>query len=824
MDGFAFGFCPAVKGHLHRQPFHNQFFQYCPLTDSVLPYDKTYPQLSCEPVVTADAAETAAPVNTLFDIGAGQVLEVQIALQDKTAQALQACSIEALFRDAEGHVLDPRLSGAAELATTQVGLRALVLPKGASGDVLQAGGQTSIFLLAPPDAVSLEITGLCKSLSGTVQVQPLAVLWSGRAGKQMRENVKRLSTARTELLRRHLSPCEAELALLESDAAQILRQVDALIAYFTPTKNNWNSTVDAICSSQEHDSYTWRIDQLRAQAEALPVVGFIGSERGFERLSAYARPVWLHVDRLHAQFDHIDFETIVIEAVPTTGIDAGADGWSLAFSSLDGGLPAQGAALLDRAQAGKVPVHLWFTAGPKTAGLYRAAAGRADRVIVERHAQTDPTDWTMLPDDAVEVRAATEPAACSVASMRNRVRDLMLVPTASDVFQNDPFVDLVNTVTLYQPLFAEFRYGFARTAIRPRLQNRMHALVGKHTRSAERTLLQAASLVLMPSDSIHDSAGLYQIAIDAVASGAIPVFFGLPRDARFDMFDHVTSAVELMERQASYRITWFRERRWRGLYRRIFQTAVWTKEDRAAVLGRDPMPDDFDAPKITAVLATKRPHLLDQALETFRKQSWDNSELVMVFNTGEVPADLPPLRDNERVFALPEAANIGECLNRGIAAAGGRYWVKMDDDDFYDRHYIRETAHYYRSSQADIVGRRSIYFYFLGPDETKAREALVRHTFMVTKGGHISGASLSATTSSDIGEFSVLDRNSADTNWISKNHDLQKVIFSADSTSLIVFRDIDDSSHTWKIGDVAEFSERFETLKSGHLKIRMDIE
>ncbi|WP_244430374.1 glycosyltransferase family A protein [Roseivivax halodurans] len=631
-------------------------------------------------------------------------------------------------------------------------------------------------------------------------LHPLSILWSGPEGKKFAEQVDRITALRRGLLEQALKPGESSRAALEVLEEAPRQQIADLLRYFQPG-GNWEPVIESLGNGAERDDFRLRTDRLRAQVETPLRLGFIGSERGYERLAGISEIFWLRENEVEAQIDLLSLETIVIETVPASGLSKEDADWSLAFSTLDGSLPERGARLFDAAKAVGIPVHLWATGAAEIAPLWQETARQANRVLAEVTGQKGE-DWSPISPDVL-LPSTTEPTACSVARQTPPPADLMLIPTASDIFQYPDFAEFVDTPGLYAPLLTEFRYRFTPLSLRERLSRADSQIYGDHTRSEERALLASARIVLLPACSLRPDAELVQMALDAIASGAIPVLWGTPRTMapQLEMLDRVLSPADLMELQATYRITWVRERRWRELYRHVMREYVWTAAHREALLGRDPCGPETDKPRTSVILVTKRPRLLHKCLETFRSQSWDNKELILIFNTGEIPEDLPELAPNERVFALPEAANIGECLNRGIAQSTGRYWCKLDDDDFYGRTYLEEAVYYYRSTQADVVGRQSVYFYFSGNGVTYSREEVAQRCgcILAKEHGHIAGATLSADTASYIVPFSHKDRNSADSNWVANHRDQGYRIYSADCTSMIVYRDSDESTHTWKI-------------------------
>jgi hypothetical protein len=372
-------------------------------------------------------------------------------------------------------------------------------------------------------------------------------------------------------------------------------------------------------------------------------------------------------------------------------------------------------------------------------------------------------------------------------------------------------------------MLTDFRYRVSNAALSLQLGHVHRITTRDHTRAEQRLMLQSARLVLLPADSLLTDACLLDIALDAIVSGAIPVMFGTPRGAHslLHALDRVHSAADLVALQARYRTAWLAERRSRRLMCDVMRDHILTAAHRTALLGMDPFEAAFDTPPISTVLISKRPHLLAQCLAAFRRQSWANKELVLILNTGALPGDMPDLAPNEHVMSLPVTANIGECLNRAIAFSTGRYWAKMDDDDTYADTYLEETVHAYRASQADVVGRASVLFYFQRHDETHSRFSPAPPTRELLTSRYVSGATLSGDTRWLDLPFSPRDRNSMDTHWLHAVMSGGHRVLCADMTSLIVFRSSKDSDHTWQLTRSAATMRNFTCLAHGDVKDRM---
>lgn len=68
---------------------------------------------------------------------------------------------------------------------------------------------------------------------------------------------------------------------------------------------------------------------------------------------------------------------------------------------------------------------------------------------------------------------------------------------------------------------------------------------------------------------------------------------------------------------------------------------------------------------------------------------------------------------NVSILQFDEKVTLGECLNLGIKKAKYSYIAKFDDDDYYSPFYLQEAYHAIKLTSAKVIGKYSIYIYFL---------------------------------------------------------------------------------------------------------------
>lgn len=88
-------------------------------------------------------------------------------------------------------------------------------------------------------------------------------------------------------------------------------------------------------------------------------------------------------------------------------------------------------------------------------------------------------------------------------------------------------------------------------------------------------------------------------------------------------------------------------------------------------------------PTFSVIMAThSRPELLREAVDSVLSQTFEDWELLVVDDNGEIPAVVP---DDPRIRLIRNERNLGPAgtRNRGLQAATGEYIAVLDDDDLY---------------------------------------------------------------------------------------------------------------------------------------------
>ena len=208
-------------------------------------------------------------------------------------------------------------------------------------------------------------------------------------------------------------------------------------------------------------------------------------------------------------------------------------------------------------------------------------------------------------------------------------------------------------------------------------------------------------------------------------------------------------------------------------------------------------------PSVSLLVSTIRPDRLEDVFRTAGGLQGLKPELVLCthgFEAEDVEVKRLSRRyglDNVVVLARPRSESLGECLNACVEAASGQVLTKMDDDDFYAPHYLRDLVHALSYSRADVVGKQAHYMYVAEHDATLLRFADREHRFTTS----VMGPTITARRELfESVPFAALNRGE-DTRFLNDVCADGGRIYASDRFNYAQFRGL--RNHTWKISDTA---------------------
>ncbi|MFC0211986.1 glycosyltransferase family 2 protein [Paenibacillus chartarius] len=212
---------------------------------------------------------------------------------------------------------------------------------------------------------------------------------------------------------------------------------------------------------------------------------------------------------------------------------------------------------------------------------------------------------------------------------------------------------------------------------------------------------------------------------------------------------------------------------------------------------------------VTIITATIRPEHIHDIFYNYARQKWEAKELIIILNKDSLNMeDYLELAENYRavrVFRLPESKSLGECLNFGVRKAKHSIIAKFDDDDYYGPHYIAEAMRAFWSSNADVVGKYSVHYYFpakrkiLLTNKSQRPHRFVRKiagaTIMFKKRVFPKAKFVRASLGTDVLFLAACRRHGY-------------LIYTTTSYNFAAIRKPDSKSHTWQITERQMFAKR----------------
>ncbi|WP_157073141.1 glycosyltransferase family A protein, partial [Kribbia dieselivorans] len=211
---------------------------------------------------------------------------------------------------------------------------------------------------------------------------------------------------------------------------------------------------------------------------------------------------------------------------------------------------------------------------------------------------------------------------------------------------------------------------------------------------------------------------------------------------------------------------------------------------------------------VSVIVPTNRLHELDNVAENVARQvenEYGNVQLVLVLHGLDVDeADLRARYrdagvDHLEIVRADPSITLGACMNLGIDASDGRYIAKVDDDNYYGKHYLTDLVDSFSHSGAGIVGKWCHYVWLRSSNAVILRFPNSEHKFeRLVQGGSII---LDGDVARDL-RFGDLPR-AVDTDILTRAKQAGVSIYSADRFNFVSIRGADRHAHTWPISDMA---------------------
>ena len=139
-------------------------------------------------------------------------------------------------------------------------------------------------------------------------------------------------------------------------------------------------------------------------------------------------------------------------------------------------------------------------------------------------------------------------------------------------------------------------------------------------------------------------------------------------------------------------------------------------------------------PRVSVLLATRRPGLLARAVANVARQTYPRVELVLAlhgpgFEPSAVERAVAGFAQPLKLLRLDQDHALGSVLNAAAAAAGGALIAKMDDDDLYGPEHLWDLVLAHEYSGAALVGKFPATVYLAQRDCTVRCRAVPGETW-----------------------------------------------------------------------------------------------
>ncbi|HEY9377932.1 MAG TPA: glycosyltransferase, partial [Jiangellaceae bacterium] len=159
-----------------------------------------------------------------------------------------------------------------------------------------------------------------------------------------------------------------------------------------------------------------------------------------------------------------------------------------------------------------------------------------------------------------------------------------------------------------------------------------------------------------------------------------------------------------------------RDRRGLRAHRRVFDQHLY-RHRVDTVLQAAGLRAGASSATVSIVVPTNRPDQIDHVLGFVGGQLHPQIQLVLVLHGFDVSEPELVRRAKEAgvddlvVRAADSTLTLGACMNDGLLAADGEFVAKMDDDNWYGSHYLRDLVRAFSYTDAEVVGKWSHLVY-----------------------------------------------------------------------------------------------------------------
>lgn len=210
---------------------------------------------------------------------------------------------------------------------------------------------------------------------------------------------------------------------------------------------------------------------------------------------------------------------------------------------------------------------------------------------------------------------------------------------------------------------------------------------------------------------------------------------------------------------------------------------------------------NFLRPAVSVICATNRPNFIEQLLTNYQRQTYASRELIIILNCNSINLEEWKTKTAQhpdiRVYQLDERISLGECLNFAVEQANFDYIANFNDDDYYGSPYLEHAMAAFTYTDADLVGKGSMYVYFKASRQLANMWPDREHCYVQA----VAGATL-VFKKKVFAKVRFPDRNTGE-DYQFNTECFQKGyrIYATDRFNYVCIRYDNPDHHTWKVKD-----------------------
>ncbi|MBD1371147.1 glycosyltransferase [Hazenella sp. IB182357] len=118
---------------------------------------------------------------------------------------------------------------------------------------------------------------------------------------------------------------------------------------------------------------------------------------------------------------------------------------------------------------------------------------------------------------------------------------------------------------------------------------------------------------------------------------------------------------------------------------------------------------------VSVIQCTNKFNVMENIFSNYGRQTFKNKEMILILNHDNFDEREWRIRAAHypavRVFKVPGAYTLGQCLNLGVRKSRYEVLAKFDDDDYYGENYLRSSMRALQNTKIDFVVRKNYYLY-----------------------------------------------------------------------------------------------------------------